>query len=126
MTFNNTKFSKAKKRKTTASVQVTQRSGKRACLDKLVCIFCVKGDEIGQLHSFSTFDADAGVRAMVTDLQDSELLPRMATGHLIAIDVMYHRKCFIALRNRHRAYIRKCNAKEENFNEKMKVLRLLN
>ena len=55
---------------------------------------------------------------MVTDLQDSELLSRMATGDLIAIDAMYHRKCFIALRNRHRAYIRKCNAKEENFNEK--------
>ena len=117
--FNNTKLSKAKKRKGVASVEVTQRSGKRACLDKQVCILCTEGDEIEQLHNFSTFDADAGVRAMVTDLQDSELLSRMATGDLIAIEAKYHRKCFVSLRNRHRAHIRKRNAKEENFNEKM-------
>jgi len=84
--FNNKKISKANKRKEVASVEVTQRSGKRACLDKQICILCTEGDEIEQLHNFSTFNADAGVRAMVTDLQDSELLSRMATVDLIAIE----------------------------------------
>lgn len=54
---------------------------------------------------------------MATDLQGSELLSRMATGDLIAVEAKYHRKCFVSLRNKHRAHIRKCNAKEENLYE---------
>jgi hypothetical protein len=81
------------------------RSGKRASLDKQVCIFCTEGNEVEQLHNFSTFDADIGVRAMVTELQDSELLSRISAGDLIAIEAKYHRKCFVSLRNRHTAHV---------------------
>lgn len=118
--FASSKLSKAKKRKETASVEVPQRVCKRASLDKQVCLFCTKGNETEQLHSFCTFDADSNVRTMVTELQDTELLSRMASGDLIAIEAKYHLKCLTSLRNRYRAHVRKCNPQEENISEKMK------
>ncbi|XP_050705405.1 glutamate receptor U1-like [Eriocheir sinensis] len=36
---------------------------------------------------------------MVTELQDTELLSRMASGDLIAIEAKYHLKCLTSLRN---------------------------
>ena len=56
---------------------------------------------------------------MVIDLRDLRLLSQMETGDLIALGAMYYGKCFVSLRNRHRSHIIKCNAKEENLNEKM-------
>ena len=42
------------------------------------------------LHNFSTFDANAGILAMVTGLQDAALLPQLVSGDLIAIEAKYH------------------------------------
>ena len=53
-------------------------------------MFCEKGPEEGDLHQILTFDADAGIREMVTELQDTQLLAQIGTADLIAKEAKYH------------------------------------
>ena len=54
------------------------------------CMFCEKGSEEGDLHQILTFDADVGIREMVTELQDTQLLAQIGTADLIVKEAKYH------------------------------------
>jgi hypothetical protein len=97
------------------------------------CIFCEKGKEEDILHEFSTFDADKNVRTIATDLQDTELLSKISTGDLIAIEAKYHLKCLVALRNRYRTFVRRASQGhpngehgEEKMKESIALVELIN
>jgi len=65
------------------------------------CLFCEKGDEDDNLYAFATFEADTNVRSMVTELQDTQLLSKIAAGDLIAIEAKYHLLCLVKMSLRH-------------------------
>ena len=89
------------------------------------CMFCEKGSKEGDLHQILTFDADASIQEMVTELQDIQLLAQIGTEDLIAKEAKYHLKCLVKLRNRYRSYKRKNQEKEQEIiNEKMSESRV--
>ena len=77
------------------------------------CFLCDENDEIGLLHQVLTYDADANIRAMVTELNDTQLLGKIIGGDLIATEAKYHHKCLTKLRNRYRSHIRMSNKETE-------------
>ena len=81
--YNNSKLARAKKR-VISQVQDSERSRtmKRQALNISNCLFCEKGQEDGDLHLVSTFDADAdaNIRSTITELQDTQLLARIEGG----------------------------------------------
>ena len=81
--YNNSKLATAKKR-VIFQVQDSERSRplKRQALNISNCLFCEKGQEDGDLHLV----ADANIRSMITELQDTQLLGRIEGGDLIAKD----------------------------------------
>ena len=80
---------------------------------------CEKGarEDDGDLCQVSTFETDANVRTMITELNDSRLLVRIVGGDLIAIGAKYHLKCLIELKNRYRSHVRKSNKDKQNIDE---------
>lgn len=77
----------------------------REPFEKSKCIFCE--GECGPLHEFRTLDADNNVKRMATDLHDTALLTRIATGgDLTAQEAKYHFACLTAIRNKHRSFTR--------------------
>jgi len=85
-------------------------------------MFC---DMEGNLHQVLTFDADANIRAMVTELQDTKFLTQIGTEDLIAKEAKYHLNCLVRLRNRYRSYQRKNQEKEQVItNEKTNEFRV--
>ena len=65
------------------------------------CLFC--GDTTGDMHKAETLPFDFNIRKMATDLRDAELLTKVSGGDVIAIDSVYHKKCYTSLYNRHRS-----------------------
>ena len=111
--YNNSKLAKAKKRRASNTDDLEkQLPRKRQAIEVYNCLFCEKGQEEGELHQVSTFDADSDMRTMITELQDTRLLTRIDGGDLIAKEVKYHLKCLTALRNRYRSHVRKLNQEE--------------
>ena len=64
------------------------------------CMLCEKGVEEGDLHQTLTFDADANIREMITELQDTQRRHNFQRSELSF-------KCLIKLRSRYRSYKRK-------------------
>ena len=84
------------------------------------CVFsCEKGarEDDGDLRQVSTFETDANVRTIITELNDSRLLVRKIGGDLIAIGAKYHLKCLIELKNRYRSHVRKSNKDKQNIDK---------
>ena len=119
--FNNTKLARAKKRGISRDNECPRRpSKKRRPINAFNCLFCEKGQEEGDLHLVSTFDADENIRSMITELQDTELLARIeGGGDLIARDAKYHLKCLVSLRNRYRSCTRRALLELETTSEKL-------
>ncbi len=112
--YNNSKLTKARKRKAKHMDNPEQRPpNKRQAIEVDCCVFCMEGHEEGDLHQVSTFDADSNIRTMITVLQETELLGCIDGGDLIAKETKYHLKCLTSLRNRYRSHIRKLNQDEE-------------
>ena len=101
--FNNTKLARARKRSISQENECARRPSQ----------------EEGDLHLVSTFDADANIRFMITELQDTDLLARTEGGDLIARDAKYHLKCLVNLRNRYRSSTRKAHIEPEKTSEKL-------
>ena len=63
------------------------------------CVFCVRSkgarEDDGDLRQVSTFETDANIRTIITELNDFRLLVRIVGGDLIAIGAKYHLKCLI-------------------------------
>ena len=80
---------------------------------------CEKGarEDDGDLHQVCTFETDANIITIITELNDSRLLVRIVGGDLIAIGAKYHLKCLIELKNRYRSHLRKSNKDMQNIDE---------
>ena len=92
-------------------------------------MFCEKGKQEGELHQIFTLDADSNVRTMVTvtELNDAQLLARIVGGDLIVMEVKYHLKCMVNLRNRYRSLVRKSDndaARGSYYGESYRVSRI--
>ena len=118
--FNNTKLARAKKRSISQENECPERPSKRRPINVSNCLFCEKGQEEGDLHLVSTFDADNNIRSMITELQNTELLARIeGGGDLIARDARYHLKCLVSLRNRYKSCTRRALLELETTSEKL-------
>ena len=85
-------------------------------------ILCGRG---GQLHEVSTFATDEKLHLMITELQDSRLLPRISD--LMATEAKYHLKCLTDLRNRYRRHTSRkrqesCEEDEEKIKESQALI----
>ena len=118
--FSSCKLERAKlKRKRSSDSTETSSRGKRQRLNSEVCFLCEKGarEDDGDLRQVSTFETDANIRTIITELNDSRLLVRIVGGDLIAIGAKYHLKCLIELKNRYRSHVRKSNKDKQNIDE---------
>ena len=105
--------------------QKTRRLSSRH--NKEDCILRGKG---GQLHEVSTYATDKKLRQMITELQDSTLLPKVSGVELMAADAKYHLKCMTDLRNRYRRHTsskrqESCEKDEEKVKESQAFIELL-
>ena len=82
-------------------------------------MFCQKGNEEDDLHQVLTVDADTNIRTMITELQDTILLPRIDGGDLIAKETKYHLKCLVNFKNRFRSHTRMLSQQHQNIDEKL-------
>ena len=68
------------------------------------CFFCDECERWNSpLHSASTFGLDARVRKYAAVLHDQNLLAKLSTGDLVAIEAKYYNACLTSLSNRARA-----------------------
>ena len=66
------------------------------------CFFCGGGVQ-KDFHRASTFNLDAKVSKMATDLRDSILLAKLSTADMTASDAVCHKKCLTSLHTRNRS-----------------------
>ena len=111
-------IAKLKIKRSSDSTETSSR-GKRKWLKSEVCFFCEKGTQENdeELLQVSTFETDASIRTIITELNDSRLLVRIVEGDVIRIGAKYHLKCLIELTNRYRGHVRESNKDEQNIDE---------
>lgn len=71
-------------------------------LSQITSVFSVQN----QMVIFMTLHADENILCKATDLEDTALLARIASGDSIAIKANYHLPCLFELRNRLRCLSR--------------------
>jgi hypothetical protein len=110
--FNNTQVLRANKRKLKEThPDNDNKSAKRlkrnsaGAYDNVeympLCFFCDKPEGPGDsLHDASTFRIDFRVKEAIFELQDMDLLTKVSSSDLIALEAKYHSKCLVALYNR--------------------------
>jgi len=64
------------------------------------CLFCGKSTDCGTLHGVCTFEVDFRVRNCAFILQDSDLLAKISSVDLMALEAKYHGACLISLYRR--------------------------
>ncbi len=69
------------------------------------CFFCDALVDY-DFHKAATKQLDANVRKMATELNDTHLLVKLASGDMVAADAVYHKQCLTALFTRHRSSAR--------------------
>ena len=111
-------IAKLKIKRSSDSTETSSR-GKRKWLKSEVCFFCEKGTQENdeELLQVSTFETDASIRTIITELNDSRLLVRIVEGDVIRIGAKYHLKYLIELTNRYRGHVRESNKDEQNIDE---------
>ena len=72
------------------------------CATKNVCFFCGEASGNSGIHEAATFQIDKRVRACAVQLKDTELLAKLSTGDMVALEAKYHSKCLVGLYNRAR------------------------
>lgn len=107
--YNKTKLERAAKRKaspaesTDVPNKYIRRSSVQNSDETEQCFFCGKPAKASEsLHRASTFDLDARVRQCALQIQDQNLLAKLSTGDLIALEAKYHVQCLVSLYNRAR------------------------
>ena len=122
---NSTKLKRAQKRRdqeedATSHIPVKTRRTSLAAENKLVetedkCFFCNDVAGTGGLHNASTFEIDRSVRESAMKLKDTDLLAKLASGDMVAIEAKYHAKCLASLYNRVRKL--QTGSPDENSND---------
>ena len=88
------------------------------------CFFCEKGtDKDNPLHHVSSYDMDTGLKNMVSELQDTQLLARIVGSDLMAMDATYHLTCLTHLRNRYCSHMRQLKKATTNTDDIMNEAR---
>ena len=108
--FNNTKYVRAEKRFRVLKADVPvlpacKRSRSRStedCVTKNVCFFCGEASGNSVMHEAATFQIDKRVHACAVQLEDTELLAKLSTGDMVALEAKYYSKCLVGLYNRAR------------------------
>ena len=67
---------------------------------KKVCFFCGEPPGNSGVHEAATFQINKRVRACAVLLEDTELLAKLSTGDMVALEAKYHSKCLAGLYNR--------------------------
>ena len=105
--FNTWKLERTKKRRHSADTADNEDSTTRkrlsrgdAAVTPETCIFCSLP---GELIPYRSYDADAKLRTMAKELNDTALIAKLsAGGDVIALDAHYHFDCLKSLRNKYR------------------------
>ena len=64
------------------------------------------------IHSVSSTECDLNVKALATDLEDFDILGKLANGDLFAQNAVYHKEWMNKYYTRHRSQLRKkCESK---------------
>ena len=58
------------------------------------------------LHDFTTFNSDVSVNVMATQMSDTNLLGKLASGDLVVLEAKYHFTCLTKNRNQCQSHIR--------------------
>ena len=88
------------------SIRVTRASSSAASDADIRCFFCDEKEGFipsNKLWQVRTFGVDARVRQCAAELQDADLLAKLAKGDMIAVEAHYHSGCLISLYNRAKA-----------------------
>ena len=72
-----------------------------------ICLFCGVDDYESVMHSVSSTECDLNVRAWATNLDDFDMLGKLANGDLFAHDAVYHKECMTRCYTRHRSRLHK-------------------
>ncbi len=66
---------------------------KRRCnsVQQNVCLFCDSSS--GNLHEFTTLSADKSIKSMASEMNDTDMLVKLADGDLVAIEAKYYLSC---------------------------------
>ena len=96
-----------RKREFTEGTDCTSRP-KRISLPvhRAVCFFCQGDSKAEPLHEFTTLNGDKSVNVMATEMNDADLLTKLADGDLIAIEAKYNLACNTKYRNQYRSHTR--------------------
>lgn len=107
--YNKTKLQRAVKRKVPPAENIdipkkyTRQSSVQSCNETEQCFFCGKPANASEsLRHAATFGLDDHVRECAIQLQDQNLLAKLSTGDLIALEAKYHAQCLVSLYNRAR------------------------
>ena len=73
--------------------KLVRRHNKEHC----ILILCGEGEGDKHLHEVVKFDTIENLCCMITELQDSKLLPRISGVDLMAAEAKYHIKCMADL-----------------------------
>ena len=67
-----------------------------------LCIFCGEQNS-GKLYEYTTGNAEVFLRTVVSEMDDNEMLTKLSSGGLVAIETKYHFFCLTKYRNRYRS-----------------------
>ena len=108
-----------KKRKQEDEDQRTSKRSARQSHDKESCIFC--SEMAGKLHECATMNIGDELRKMATELHDSNLLAKVSSGDVVAIEAKYHFECLSKYRNKHRALQRSISSMQSEKDDVLQV-----
>ena len=105
--FNNTKFQRAQKRKSSSDSQqmgAAQRYVEAVLIASSVFL-CKKQEPKSKLRKAMAMELDQRLNECARNLNDGKLLARLTGGDILAHELKYHRSCLTALYNRERGHI---------------------
>ena len=117
--YNTSKLARAEKRLSVSTVDKVRnvnpkraRSTSELLRCKQSCFFCEKSDANEVLHKVSTLSLDKKVRELAVLLQENELLAKLSSGDMVAVDALYHKSCLTTLYNKARSLENNADSKQ--------------
>ena len=120
--FANSKLERAQQKIKRKSMVTTDSSSqakkaKRLVSGQNVCTFIFCDEQGNDLHQVLTLEVDRDVNEMAIQMQDSQLIAKLAAGDMVAIEAKYHPRCMLAYRRKYTAYVKSCSETETTTND---------